>query len=119
MREYFEIGTTPAGEDCAQVGKDGYYEAARHEARVFIAQLIRKFGEPPAGAGFMVKGFPHDFGTYYEVCVFYQEPDIFDDGDADEPEERPDYTYALAVENAIPELWDAEAKQQLTAVNTA
>lgn len=100
MIDYVSIGSTPNAEDCAQVGKDNYSEQARKEGKAYINQLKRQFGEVPS-AMFKLKGFPHDFGTYYEVCV------VFSDGD----EEAADFAYKVEVE--CPDYWDEEARKEL------
>ena len=100
-RDYITIGSSPAGEDCAQVGSDNYAARARRECNVFIKQLRRQFGEEKGSARLAVKGFPHDFGTYYEVVCFYN----------DEDETGTDYAFKL--EGAPPETWDDEAKRAL------
>ena len=98
MKDHLTLGPTPCGEDCAQVGSDNYFERAKFECVVYREQLIRKFGNPPADARFIVKGFPHDFGTYYEVCILFN-----DDNQAE-------VDFAYNVESNLPENWDDAAK---------
>jgi hypothetical protein len=64
--DYLNIGGTPVEETCA-----GPSDPARMrlECRVFKEQLQRLFPE----GDFRVKGFPHDFGTYYEVVAYYND----------------------------------------------
>lgn len=100
-RDYINIGPSPCGEDCAQLGSDGYAEKARKECNAFREQLRRQFGPEPEGAELRVKGERHDFGTYYEVvCYFW-----------DNNEKAMEYAFKL--EGETPELWDAEAKAAL------
>ena len=106
MRDWLEIGSTPCDEECAQVGTDDYPEKSRLECRVFANQLRRVFGDPPAGAEIGVKAFQHDFGTYREVVVF------FDDAKSKE-EGNPGYEYAIKVENNTPAKWDIPALHEL------
>lgn len=101
MMECLELSCTPVAEDCAQVGSDGYSEKARRECKALIGQLRRMFGEEPGSARLTVKGNAHDFGTYYEVAVKFNEND----------EEACDYAYKL--ERGLPEYWDAKAKEEL------
>ena len=101
MIDYLSIGSTPADEPCASLGKDNYAMDARREGKAFINQLKRRFGEPPAMAIFKLKSFPHDFGTYYEVCV------VFSDTDEESIE------FAYKVERETPQNWDEEAKKEL------
>ncbi len=101
MRDYITIGSTPAEEDCAQVGTDDYYCRMRIEQRAFRRQLLRQFGEPPGNARIRTKSFPHDHGEYHEVVV------TFDDQSEEEVE------YAMKVEAETPMNWDAEALKEV------
>jgi hypothetical protein len=92
MRDFLNIGSTPTDEPCAQIGSPDYYERARIECRAYANQLKRLF---PFGS-FVVKSFPHDFGTYFEVVAKY---------DTDEQEREA----AFAAEANSPEHWDADA----------
>ena len=105
MKDYLILGATPAGENCAQVGRDNYPEQVRREGHAYIAQLTRMFGEPPTGSRFSLKGFPHDFGTYHEVVVWFDDtlPSTIE--------------FAYHVENNLPEEWDDEAKEYLAEVS--
>ena len=94
MRDYLSIGSSPADEDCVQVGTENYAARARQECSRYIELLRLKFGPEPKGAELVVKGFPHDFGTYYEVVVWY------DDND------RAGLEYALLLEGNAPATWD-------------
>lgn len=96
-----EIGPTPSGENCAAVGSPNYETLAKIETRAFINQLERIF--PEAKGRFKAKGFEHDFGRYYEVCVFF-------DGNDEKSCE-----IAYNVEANVPEEWDEEAKKELKA----
>ena len=97
MKDYIELGPTPCNEDCSQVGSDGFTKANIRECRIFKKQLERAFPT----ATFQVKSFHHEFGTYREVVV------VFDD--QDETSEA----LALEVEGNIPVDWDNEAKREL------
>ena len=50
MRDYIDIGATPASENCEQLGPNYDPQRARAECRAFIAQLRRQFGPEPEGA---------------------------------------------------------------------
>lgn len=100
--EYIEIGSTPAEEECAQVGSPGYAERAKAECRVFVKQLERHFGKPPQGAALRIKANMHDFGMYYEVAVAY------------DPNVEAAVEYAFKVEGETPGEWDSVAKLELT-----
>jgi hypothetical protein len=94
MIDYINLGPTPAGEDCAQLGDDNYKVNAMSECYRYIKLLKDKFGEPPTGAELVVKAFYHDFGTYHEVVCYYN----------DHYEVAPEYCYYL--EANAPEYWE-------------
>jgi hypothetical protein len=97
MRDYLDIGSTPPGEECAQVGSDGYEERARSECQRFIDLLIRTIGVPPPGAALRIKAHTHDFGTYYSVACYF------------DPYDEESYNYAFKCESECPEYWDNES----------
>lgn len=107
MRETIEIGATPHEENCAQVGTDTYEERSYVEARAFKAQLTRMvvghLGDAPMPETFRlhIKSNDHDFGTYREVCVSFD----------DRNESAVDLAYW--VEGNAPAHWDAEALREL------
>lgn len=101
MRDQFHLDTTPYEESCEQIGSNFNSIQARREARAFIAQLIREFGEPPATAKFRIVSCQHDFGSYPSVVI---------DFDIDNEEES---SYAVGVENDIPATWDEQARLEL------
>lgn len=92
-RDYVDIGSTPSGEDCAQVGSEDYERIGRAECQRFIECIRKVVGTEPPGASLAVRGNPHDFGTYYEVVCYY------DDGDL------PAMEYAYRCEAEAPEYW--------------
>lgn len=101
MKDYLSLGAVPCNEDCVQVNRDAdYYPAMRAQAKVYKEQLERMFPEQPDGAYLTVKTFPHDFGSYCEVCV------VFDSDN----EAACEYAYNL--ENNTPECWDEEARKE-------
>jgi len=101
MNDYMTTGPVPSCEDCAQLGAPDYYEKAKKECRAFRHQLVRVFGQPPSLARFVIKGFPHDLGTYYEVCVVYN------------PNDKTESDFAYKVVAETPENWDEEAEKEL------
>jgi hypothetical protein len=98
MRDYFEIGPTPSSEDCAQLGTENYRQVAKVEMDAYIDQLNRMFGEKIQGTQifFSKKWFPHDFGTYGEVVINYDDED-------------PNSHLVYEIERELPEKWDNEA----------
>jgi hypothetical protein len=99
--DYVSIGSSPCNESCAQVGTDGYTEKAKKECRAFQNQLERHFKNFPDGCFLSIKSFPHDFGSYLEVIVRYDEND------------EAAANFAYDIENNCPENWDDEAKKEL------
>jgi hypothetical protein len=104
MREHVDLGgTTPPDEACAQVGSRAYdyAERARREARAYIGQLRRTFGDEPDGARLGVKSHAHDFGTYYTVVCHF---------DADDAAAG---AYAFRCDDEAPRCWDEMALREL------
>lgn len=98
MRDYLTLGPTPACEECEQVGPNFNASVARKEMRAYINQLKRQFGEDTQ---FGIKSFPHDFGSYSEVVVYYN------------PDNEKEMEAAFNVESNLPENWDNEARREL------
>lgn len=101
-----ELGSSPVDESCAQLGEDGYDDRARLECRAYIAQLKRAYStahnqELPSGARLRIKSSSHDFGSYFEVAVSFNDAD----------QEGVNAAYWL--EANCPLLWDNEAKEEL------
>lgn len=99
--DYISLGAAPCEEECAQVGRADYSERSRRECLIFQRMLQRLYPAPNDHARLVVKSFSHDFGSYREVCV------RFDDQD----EAACDYAYAL--ERETPPEWDAIARYEL------
>lgn len=103
MSDSLNLSPTPLSEPCAQLGEPNYSSQSRKECQAFIGQLKRVFGEPPPGAYFKITSNPHDFGTYRDIDI------VFNDEDEVASE------YAYQVEANLPEFWDEEAKKELSA----
>jgi uncharacterized protein YbaR (Trm112 family) len=101
MRDALSLGATPYGETCAAVGQEDYRKRARVECRAYIGQLTRMFGEPPDGCRLIIRSCPHDFGSYLDVEA------VFDS------DNEPAVRFAYRLEDGVPELWDAEAREEL------
>ena len=84
------------------MGNENYAKFSRLEAKVLIDQIKRTVGEPPIKAHLIIINCPHDFGTYHDVAVVYD----------DEDDEASDYM--LKVESQLPHKWDDSAKKLLT-----
>jgi len=90
---YMSIGPAPCEEYCAQVGNPDYEQKAMRECKRFRAMLERRF-PPPEGVVFEIKACPHDFGTYYDVGVTFDE------------ENEAALDFALHVESNTPRYWN-------------
>lgn len=102
MKQTITIGATPSEESCAQVGSENYSEMSQIECRVFRRQLERCHPIPlEAIATLVVAGQAHEFGTYREVAVRYD--------DCDEAATN----YAFDLERNAPTQWDAIARYEL------
>lgn len=99
--EFLEFDLTPSEENCSQVGKDNYYANATKEYETIKNQLIRIFGNPPNGVFFKKSFVPHDFGSYIELRVYYDNND------------ETSIDYAFKLENEWPAKWDQEAIKEL------
>jgi hypothetical protein len=89
MKNYLELGPVPADENCQQVGTPGYdHDKDTADLRRYKAMLEKRWPE----AHFGIKSFPHDFGTYREVVVYY-----------DDEDENP---IAFEIEANLPWTWD-------------
>ena len=97
-----EIGSTPHGENCAQVGSDNYMNLATIEMDTYIRLMERLFPEASSrNINFKKKWFDHDFGSYGEVCMFWDS----------ENEEANNYVYEI--DKNLPENWDKVATEEL------
>jgi len=108
-RDHLSLGPTPADEPCAALGEPDYEPRAKAECRRFIDLLRETFGPEPPGAFLTVKGFPHDFGTYYEVVCYYEE--------SDEITSSAEYAYRL--ENEAPTTWPTPASPSFSTTDSS
>lgn len=92
--EHLSIGPTPCEESCEQLGPNYDPQKARAECKRFIDLIRKTVGDEPSGARLHIHSNPHDFGTYLEVCVQFNEED----------EEACDY--ASKVDNEAPAKWE-------------
>lgn len=105
--EYIELGSAPAEESCAQVGSEDYERAARRECAVYKRMLERLFPIPEGfTCRYTVRRFPHDFGSYFEVCIGFSARDS--NGFSSAPVD-----FAYRVERETPDRWDAIAQYEL------
>ena len=102
MIDLLNIGSAPWGEDCAQVGSEDYPQRARRECEAFRNQIYRVAGPEPPGASLVIKSFPHDFGSYLEVCCRF----------SDEDEAATNYAFKVEGHQQLVN-WDAAARREL------
>lgn len=101
MLDYIHLSrTTPCDEPCAQVGSENYMQRARIEARVYMDQLKRSFGNNPNGSFFKVVRCPHDFGTYLDIRLYYDD------------EQQGHVQYMMDIETGCSK-WDEQALREL------
>lgn len=105
--DYLTLGPTPADEDYAQLGCDGYATKARREGNAYINQLTRMFPLASKLVTFKVKFHPHDFGSYMEVTAVY-----------DDKNEQ-SVMAAYEIEANLPVTWDDEARAELAKYETS
>ena len=100
MREYIELGPTPCDEKCQQVGDSFNPTFAAEEMRCYIKLLKQLFpGSTDVRCGFGIKSFPHDFGNYSEVVIYYNSND------------QASIDFAFNVENNLPSSWYGSNRQ--------
>jgi hypothetical protein len=101
MRDELSIGPVPSDKACQQVGTSHYDPTkARSECRRFIQAIRIQCGNEPEGATLRIKSNPHDFGSYLEVVVQYEE-----DNEAA-------VEYAFKVEGNAPTEWPTDEEVQ-------
>lgn len=104
MIDNLSLGPVPSAERCEQVGPDYRPQAARQECRAFINQLKRTFPQwDETEIDFRIMSHSHDFGTYLDVAVLY------DDNAAKQ------VSLAFHIEANTPDEWDADAIAELEA----
>jgi hypothetical protein len=89
MRDYMCLGNVPCCEDGIPMNKDGH----RAECKRFAVMLDEIFINKPENAYFSIKANPHEYGTYYEVAINF-------DDDCPESEQ-----FAYFVESNTPQYW--------------
>ena len=100
MKDYLSLSSSPCDEPCVQLGSENYEAESLKECARYRDLLVKRFGGidelDKRGVRFSTKSFPHEYGSYREVVV------IFDDEDEDAVEA------ACHIENNLPQNWDDE-----------
>lgn len=101
--DYMELSPVPSDEPCIQVGSEEYFNGKdRIECRIFKKQLERMFPiTEDIDAYFSIRTNPHDFGSYREVAIYFNENDEIA------------CEFAYNVEANLPERWDEIAIEEL------
>lgn len=94
MKRYLELGSVPPNEPCVQLGSENYEYAVSEELNRYKKLLESKFPNLPEHCKFVRKSNLHDFGTYYEIAITY------DDND------KESIDFAFEVESNLPASWD-------------
>lgn len=92
--DYMTMSCSPHDEEPAQIGFDDTAKI-RTEVNRYRKMLETRFPIPEGAAPcwFKVKWFPHDFGSYPEVCIFYN------------PDNEIALKFALFCDHNLPEKW--------------
>ena len=102
MRDYLYLGPVPCDEPCAQVGEPDFRARSTKEMNAYMEQLHRVFPNMEQNdVSVKILWQNHDFGTYGEVVVVYD----------DKNEASCDY--AFEIEGDLPYYWDDIAKRKL------
>lgn len=108
-KDFLVLACTPHDEVCQPAGeniKDQIIDCV-----ALKNQLLRIYPDIPEEAKYFILQNNHEFGTYYELGIFYR-PTTQEEEDADN--ESPSELYALKCEMGIPDKWDALAIEELT-----
>lgn len=108
-KEFLNIGPTPHNDDCTEAG--GNTADSIFECSLYVRQLIRFYGTPPEGCEYFIIRNVHEFGTYYDVNIFYKIAN--EQANTDQLLFQQNEDYALKVECGL-DCWDDEAKMELT-----
>jgi hypothetical protein len=76
---YIELGSSPANEPCVQTTDPNYSELGRAECLRYRDLLAASYSAAHGGkaspAALKLKSNMHDFGTYYEIAVRFDDRD--------------------------------------------
>ena len=93
MKEFLELGSAPTDENSVQVSNSDYVVEMRSECQRYKDLLEKKFPNIPESCSFALRSFPHDFGYYIEVVIYY---DI---------NIKSSVEFAFKVEEHLPKTW--------------
>ena len=91
--------TSPYAEDCVCVGEEDYSSRALKEAKRFVAQIRKHYGQEPGDSYLKIQQNAHDFGVYLSIEFYY----------CDEAEREVEYGYEVEGDvKGVLENWDKE-----------
>jgi hypothetical protein len=110
MYEYIYLGSSPADEECAQLGNENYYEQAQKECNTYIRQLKRLlvangYIDLPTSFSLVKKSEAHDFGNYYEVAARVK---------LDQEDTEYAFEIAMFLDANVPAEWDEISRKELS-----
>lgn len=115
MKKYIYLGPVPSEEKCEQFRQACDFDRLHAECSAFKAQMIRHHPVDEAlqpFCGYSIKGIPHDFGNYYQVCAWYDSAS----------QTAAEWAYTAEVRACTEEfgrVWDEQARAQLGLETTA
>lgn len=96
--DYFNIGSP----GYAQVGQDDYYDKLKIEKAVVNLHIEKEYPIPEELKDicyFKWKSFPHDFGTYHELCLIYNNRIVDEWEENDDPRAQQFWDFANKCED--------------------
>lgn len=95
MRDFITFDTAPVDENSIQVNpKTNYLPEMRIEARKYAEFLQKRFPEyMEYDCNFSIKSQQHDFGTYYETVIYFNDKN------------EKSISFAFFVERNLPKKW--------------
>ena len=76
LNSMYIADTSPYGEDCVCLGEDDYFDRASEEAKRFLSQIRKHYGQEPGNSQLKIQENPHDFGYYLSIEFYYDTDNI-------------------------------------------
>ena len=97
MEDFVGLGSSPCEEDCVQVSKDfDYMPKMKKECNRFKLGIEKYFENliKESDVSIVIKTFPHDFGSYCDVGISFDNSNKYQ------------YKAALKIEQECPTTWE-------------
>ena len=97
MKDFIGLGSAPCEEDCVQVSKEfDYMSKMKKECNRFKLDIEKYFEDliKESGVVIIIKTFPHDFGSYCDVGISFNNVN------------KNQYKAALKIEEKCPTTWE-------------